>query len=440
MKAKRTAIEPNIFMYPDGHYEVRMTAGGRPVPPQRFPGDTALAVIRTWIAGTRERLEEAARDRGEVTVARRATGSLEAQAAGYFQQIQGRVGSAAECSHLRAWFPVVVDGVRLGDLSPHALTTHHVNAAIAQWKTKPSKHAIRTVRVSGFTRDAFAVEAYAIRGTTVQAHRQGPDRRIKGYERKGSTIAAHQHPGFTVEAYERSAPATSGDVVGTLTIRHRCRVLRDFYYTLNGRKAATPLDDAKVPPRPKRGMPVTVPAEVIMATLHKLRALDVKTHARFAVVATTAQRPVQVGTARPDDLQIANNGTAMWFVRNAKGGDPHPIVLTPAAVAAWEAFIAVDAWGAFDTGKYGKLIHEAGWPRGIRPYVARHSMSRAMIEQGISLGDIQAHLGHTDPNTTRTYAPFVVDRQRAVSTLMKDYLIDAFKPRLVKGGGGKSGK
>jgi integrase len=102
-------------------------------------------------------------------------------------------------------------------------------------------------------------------------------------------------------------------------------------------------------------------------------------------------------------------------------------------VAAWEAFVVADAWGAFDTSKYGKQIHAAGWPKGITPYKARHSFAAAAIRSGVSLGDLQGLLGHASPTTTRIYAPLLMDRQRVVSEQVKGYLADVFKLKLVKG-------
>jgi integrase len=227
----------------------------------------------------------------------------------------------------------------------------------------------------------------------------------------------------------RSAPATSGTVVAARTIRHRCRVLADLYHTLDGATAPTPVDEAKVP-GPGKTPPVAVPAPVIESTLTRLARLDQKVFAQFAVAATCAQRPCQVGRARPDDVDIF---TRIWLVRDAKGEAAHTITLDDPQVAAWEAFIVADAWGEFDTSKYGRIIHEAGWPKGIRPYAARHSFAVNAIRNGVSLGDLQALLGHASPLTTRKfYAPYVIDRQRVVSDQVKGYLADVFKLRLVK--------
>jgi len=390
---------PNIYRYPDGQYEAMARVAGCAPVVKRFGPNTSLEHVQAWLAGQlqdlhaeREKFRSDAAAFGDDTPAerRRKVGTLEGDAPNFLSQIGGREAFKADRSHLRAWFNVVVDGERLGGLPRSAITSGHANKAITQWQTKPSAHAIRKVRVGG-------------------------------YARGDETIGGHV----------RTAPATSGTVVAARTIRHRCRVLREMYQTLDGKKAPTPIDEAKIPKRPKTP-PVTVAADVIATVLAKLARLDQKTFARFAVANTCAQRPCQVERAQLDDVDLLNR---LWLVRDAKGEPAHSITLDDPQVAAWEAFIVADAWGTFEggTSRYGKIIHAAGWPKGIRPYAARHSFAVAAIRDGVSLGDLQALLGHADPKTTRIYAPFQIDRQRVVSTQMKDYLANVFKPRLVKG-------
>lgn len=442
-KAKRTQVEPNIYEYADGRREILMTVSGHTAAPIRFAAGTPIEKVRAARDAQRTRMETAARGRGDgARGARTKGGAIETRAPEFLDMITGRACFKADRSHLRAWFEVVIDGQRLGALDMHALTPQHMHKAIAQWQTAPSPHAIRTVRVTGYAREACTVEAYDAAGATVAEHaRHGRRKKIRGYTRSGTVVAAHARPANAVGSYERSAPATSRTVASPLTIRHRCRVLDEMFRKLG---VPSPIDDTvTIPARPKR-LPVTVPPAIVIGTLQRLAALDDKTFARFAVAATTGQRPCQVGRAQPDDLDLTST-TPWWVVRDAKGEPAHPVELNVDAVAAWQAIAAADAWsykptarfpnGGFDTSEYGKLIHEAGWPKGIRPYNARHSLAKAMIAAGCSLGDIQAHYGHADPKTTRIYAPFVRDRQREVSNRTAGHLADVFKPRLVKRGG-----
>jgi integrase len=394
MKQTRTRVAPNIYQYPDGRYEVLVQAAGRVAPPTRFPAGTPLPQISAWIEQARHRLEKEARDLHRADFGRdqssARTGTLRTEAPDYFAQIAGRPSTAADMSHLRAWLEVRIDRVLLGDLPLAAWTTAHVNKAIGQWQTAPSPHAIRRVRITRYARQ-----------------------------------------GQGIEPHERRAPTTSGRVVSALTIRHRCRVLQDFFRTTDGKKAATPVDDAKVPAR-HQNPPPTVPVELVRDVLERLSTRDPRTFARFYVAATTGQRPVQVGRAQPDDLRF-DGRRGVWLVRNAKGEPAHSIVLNPSQLAAWEAFIAADAWGLFDTSHYGNVIHRAGWPHGIRPYAVRHSIARAALQRGAGLGDVQALLGHRDPKTTRTtYAPFQVEEQQSISARLSTYLADVLKPRPVQ--------
>lgn len=389
-KAKRITIAPNIYEYPDGQREAQVRVAGLKPRLHRFAAGTDVAKIDAWIVTTRDEMRDELKAFGTMAPQdrRRAVGTLEGDAPDFFAQIAGRGCFKSDRSHTRAWFPIIVDGVRLGALARTAITKGHINKAIAQMQARPSPRAIRKVRVGGYAR---------------------------GDE--------------TIGGYVRAAPATSGAVVADLTIRHRLRMLQELYRTLDGEDVPTPVDYANWPKR-KKTLPITLPAATVEAVLLKLLTIDAKTFGRFAVVTTTAQRPCQVGRALPEDVNLT---TGIWIVRNAKNEPAHSITLNATHIDAWEAFARADAWGEFDTGKYGKLIHAAGWPVGIRPYAARHSLAREAIRLGINLGDLQGLLGHVDPKTTRIYAPFVIERQRQVSDGMTDYLANVFKLRKVKG-------
>jgi len=440
-KAKRNRIEPNIYTYGAGHFEILMTVSGVTAAPIRFTAGTPIETVRAARDAQRIKMDAAARGRGDAPRAI-AGGTLESLAPSFLDMIKGRTCFKSDRSHLRAWFEVVIDGQRLGELPLTAITKQHIFKTIAQWQSAPSVHAIRTIRVTGYAREACTISAHAIAGATVQAHaRHGREKKIRTYTRSGTTIAAHPRSADTVGSYERSAPATSRAIVSNLTIRHRCRVLDEMFKKTTA-DGASPFREVKLPSRGKP-LVVTVPPAIVISTLQTLAGLDAKTFARFAVAATTGQRPCQIGRAHPEDLDLTA-AAAWWVVRDAKGEPAHPDELNADAVAAWQAFIAADAWsftptatrprGGFDPSDYGKVIHEAGWPKGIRPYNARHSLAKAMIAAGCSLGDIQAHYGHADPNTTRVYAPFVRDRAREVSKRTEGHLGDVFKPRLVKRG------
>jgi integrase len=412
------ALPPGVSREADGRLIARVQVG-RARPIKRFPAETDPAVAAAWIATTQRALRDQRAAYGEAPIvahrpAPAGHATLDADVARYLPQIAGRPSTKADTSHLRAWLAVVLDGVRLGLRRRAAITTELVNLAIAQWRTMPTAHTVRRVRVAAYDRD-----------------------------------------GHLMPAYERTAPATSGAVVAVRTIRHRCRVLADLYHALDGKRAPTPVDEAKIPKLPK-DHPIGIDVSIVLDVARRLALATVarprqraphdpeayaareaarrqdrqRTYARYVVLVTTGQRPCQVMRAQPDDLDLA---AGVWVVRSAKLEPAHTITLTADMRQAWQAFIEADAWGAYDTTTHANRVHAAGWPRGLRPYNARHAVMIDALAAGVDLGDVQGLAGHTSPLTTRRfYGPLLVGRQREVSQKLEGRLKDLFAPRLVK--------
>jgi integrase len=206
------------------------------------------------------------------------------------------------------------------------------------------------------------------------------------------------------------------DGVSDKTILHRCRVLRELYQTLQGKHARHPIADAKKPKTPK-AQPVDVPLETIRRVGERLkRTGNAQAYARYRVLVTTGQRAGQLMAATPEDVQLRKK---IWIVRSAKNEPAHPVYLNRDQLAAWRLFIVAHAWGWFDTTKQARLLRSCGWPKGIRPYNARHAIAFAALEAGADLGDVQGLLGHTQIETTRAYyGPLQASRQRRVSDLL----------------------
>jgi site-specific recombinase XerD len=200
--------------------------------------------------------------------------------------------------------------------------------------------------------------------------------------------------------------------VALKTILNRCRTLHHLYVTLaNDKKARTPLDNVDVPRPPKR-RPVYVEPQTIIRVEKKLRAGDPKMHARFMVLASTGIRPSQLGRLTRANVNLTSR---VVLIESAKGGEPIAQVLTGDMLAAWQAFIAADAWGAFDATKFARLVRAAGWPSGVRVYNAKHSVGIALAEAGAENEDIRAWFGHTDAATTRIYTGVPLSRMRRLS-------------------------
>jgi site-specific recombinase XerD len=184
------------------------------------------------------------------------------------------------------------------------------------------------------------------------------------------------------------------------TILNRVRALTAMYHALDGGDAWTPADGVRLPRVVKR-KPIHVTVETIRDVEAKLReAGDAKMHARFMVLAATGARPVHLKRAKAIDVNIS---ARLWNVPSAKGGEPVELWLNDDMLAAWDAFIAADAWGDFDATEYAKAVRAAGWPEGVPPYNAKHSFGRALGERGVDLETIRDWFGHTDTDTTRIY-------------------------------------
>lgn len=207
------------------------------------------------------------------------------------------------------------------------------------------------------------------------------------------------------------------------SLYYRRLVLEKLWKALDGPKVKTPVDDIHIS-RPKNRRPIWVPDKTILLVAKTLKRYErqerlrsAKTRARFLVLATTGQRPVQVKAAVRADVDLRRR---VWWVQPAKGGERVPIYLNGQMLEAWKLFIKAEAWGVYDTRSFARTLKHAGWPAGIRPYNLRHAMGFSLSAKGADLGDIQLSLGHTDPSTTRAYVGAIEARMRKVSARLKD--------------------
>jgi site-specific recombinase XerD len=96
--------------------------------------------------------------------------------------------------------------------------------------------------------------------------------------------------------------------------------------------------------------------------------------------------------------------------------------LTSDMVAAWKAFIAADAWGHFDGSDYAKQLYAAGWPKGIRPYNAKHTVALTLANSNAEWEDIKDFFGHTDIKTTKIYTGMVLGRLKGTAAKLEGRL------------------
>jgi integrase len=420
-------IANQIFQDPWG-FEARVKFQGK-LYPQRFDPDTPLFTMQRWQLDAKEGLAlglapvitprattnqrrrhneliriRRDRDRAATMAAIPAMdspagtgGTLAARLDAFFPQIAGRVSFKADRSHLRAWIHAKgADGVELGTKDPAAITAADLNVIIGAWRTAPP---------AGKPGQPLAV------------------RRI--------TVTAYDRDGKAVGTYDRKTPTTSSaQVVAVKTVRHRCRLLREFLVTEG--LPVNAIDTAKIPAAEK-SHPVGVPIDTITTVAQKLAKHPewADTYGRYLVLNTTAQRPAQVMRALPDDVRL---DAKLWIVRSAKGAPAHTITLNSDMIKAWRVFIAANAWGTYDTSRHAMRLRECGWPAAIRPYNARHSVVQdALQDYDVRLDDVQGLAGHAKAETTRAfYGPLAIDRQRHISNRLDGRMKAAFSPRLVK--------
>lgn len=212
------------------------------------------------------------------------------------------------------------------------------------------------------------------------------------------------------------------------SINNRVTALRNLYHVLDGDDAPTPCDGVKpltpvkVPPQPIHPALVTQIADRLAASPRKHAKAD---RARLMVLATTGKRPVEIERAQPWDVDLVRR---VWLTRDAKGGFSPGCFLNDEMLAAWEAFIAADAWGRFP-GHFPRRLRDAGWPEGLKPYNLRHSTWIEASERGVDLADIQAGAGHKNMATTRRhYVPVLHSRMQKMSEVLDGRF--GWRPRL----------
>lgn len=201
--------------------------------------------------------------------------------------------------------------------------------------------------------------------------------------------------------------------VASKTINNRVTALRNLYHLLDGDDAPTPCDGLKpllAPKVPPRMISVETVTEVLSRLTGKHAAQDA---ARLMVLAATGKRPCELMRAQPGDVDLHRR---VWLARDAKGGFSPGAYLNDDMLAAWEAFVAADAWGEYNTTHFQRRLIRAGWPKDIRPYNLRHSTWIEASERGNDLSDIQAGAGHKLIATTRRhYVPVRASRMQKMS-------------------------
>jgi hypothetical protein len=124
-----------------------------------------------------------------------------------------------------------------------------------------------------------------------------PSRATRGTLAAGTDLYGRlKRSQITAEHVRRARAQWAADKYTPKTINNRVQTLRHLYRLLDGPREPTPADDVKplgVPDSPK----VLVPADVFRTVATNLT--DVKTQARFMVIASTGVRPSELKRAEP---------------------------------------------------------------------------------------------------------------------------------------------
>lgn len=256
------------------------------------------------------------------------------------------------------------------------------------------------------------------------------------YERLKRHLASWMERRSEVRAWvkalgdKRRSQITAADVLETRvawlragvapkTINNRVDTLRNLYRTLDGRKVESPCDE--IEDLPVHRTPIQrVSVETILAVDAKLQEherkgwlRDAKTRARYRVMVSTGRRPSEIARTQPDDVDLSNR---IWVPRDGKGGYTPGLYLNDDQWLAWFLFAEAKAWGRFNESAFVRTLRKAGWPEGVRPYQARHTLGITLSEAGIDLDDVGAALGHKRRETTRKhYVPVLGSRMQALS-------------------------
>lgn len=202
---------------------------------------------------------------------------------------------------------------------------------------------------------------------------------------------------------------------------HRRTALLHLYAVLDGPDAPNPVKRVppfKEPPPEPRGRDLAFLASAVA------RLRNPKQRARAQVLLWTGMRGnSELAKMKPEHVDLEHQ---VCYVPTGKGSQRFRIVpLNEKGIAAWQAFIAVKAWGKYDKDALRKSINVAcrneAKARGIDPfkvrsYDLRHSTATAYLNAGADLADVQELLGHTTSRMTRRYAPYQVTKLAAIGT------------------------
>ncbi len=179
-------------------------------------------------------------------------------------------------------------------------------------------------------------------------------------------------------------------------------VLSNVWTVLDGKNAVNPVRDVPRPTEPPLAVRALDYADIdrILAAMQPSAS-----KARLAMMAYTGMRPVQLKRLTPGDVDLER---ASVTVPGVKGGASRVLPLTTGGIEAARLFVAMAAWGTFDTSGLRRTMREAAFRAGIQndrmtPYMLRHSFGTELVRAGADAQAVAEMLTHSSLRMLRRY-------------------------------------
>jgi integrase len=210
------------------------------------------------------------------------------------------------------------------------------------------------------------------------------------------------------------------------TINHRLRALSNLWTVLDGRRAPNPVREVPEAPEPDalpRALSYDLIERIIAAVTDRSRPIKGQgnkdtvslTKVRLRVMAYTGLTYSQLARLTPASVDLQAGSMLVGRRRKGKGAKPRRLPLLPAAIDAFRALAAAQAWGPFSgdsvrktfllaVGKVRTQLAREGLELApIRPNDLRHSMGSLVYRATGSREAARDLLQHESVRTTERY-------------------------------------
>lgn len=207
-------------------------------------------------------------------------------------------------------------------------------------------------------------------------------------------------------------------VLSPVTVDHRRTALLSLFVKLDGEEAANPVRATKKPKIPEpdaRDIEYATIARILAAMPSEQSAKPGAVRhpslakIRAAVIAYTGIPPGSLIKLQPSDLNLAAGTFRLPARTKGRGARARVLPLTAEGLAAFCAFDAADAYGAFAvealSHSFKRAVRRVKADPRIRLYDLRHSFGAELYRRTGDLATVARFLGHADGSTvTARYA------------------------------------